>query len=225
MACAVKLPSLPLDNQRTTQGPPRSRRPCPSSSDEVPQRPREPPAGWPCVACSPTQHSASLCPRHAPVYQTARGPQPSAGSACITHGRPSAAPACAGKIIQILRVDSYSALTAGWPGWSRARAQRSRALCSHCSISFPVLGFEPRGTTRGHRLALWDGVVRNAECKGTLTNYPFICAAEQTKSPADDRGSDDHYEKERRREVDRNFQKHSLSSVTFQATNRYKEEN
>ena len=135
MSCAVKSPSLLLDNQRTTQGPPRSRRPCPSSSDQVPQRPREPPAGWPCLAsalasCCLQPHSAFGVSLSTPRTCL---PDCSRSSAlcrlCLHRPRPivRSISLCAQRSSGSFELtQSYSALTAGWPGWSsRARAQRS----------------------------------------------------------------------------------------------------
>lgn len=93
----VKSSFLPLDNQRTPQRLPQCCHPCPyhhplTSHDSHQECHREagsaaPPALASCCMQPHSEYSASLCPNHSPVYQTACCLQPSP-SFCLHHPWP-----------------------------------------------------------------------------------------------------------------------------------------
>uniref|UniRef100_A0A8C3WSQ2 Protein dispatched homolog 1 n=1 Tax=Catagonus wagneri TaxID=51154 RepID=A0A8C3WSQ2_9CETA len=230
----VKSSFLPLDNQRTPQMPSQCCHPCPyhhppASHDGHQECHHEagsaaPPALASCCMQPHSEYSASLCPNHSPVYQTACCLQPSP-SFCLHHPWPdhfqhqpvpqhiaSMRPSRPFKLPK-----SYAALIADWPVVVLGMCTVLIVVCALVGVlvpelpdfSDPLLGFEPRGTTIGQRLVTWNNMVKNTGYKATLANYPFKYADEQAKSHRDGRWSDGHYEREKR-EVDWNFHKDSF---------------
>ncbi|XP_075386657.1 protein dispatched homolog 1 isoform X2 [Tenrec ecaudatus] len=230
----VKSAFLPLDNQRTPPMLSQCCHPCPhhhplSSHSSHPEcHPEAGPAASSALASccmqSRSDYSASLCPNHAPVYQTACCLQ-STPSFCLHHVWPDhfqhqpvqqhiahVRPSRPFKLPK-----SYAALIADWPVVVLGLCTVFIVVCALVGVlvpelpdfSDPLLGFEPRGTTIGQRLVTWNNMVKNTGYKATLANYPFKYADEQAKSHRDDRWSDDHYEREKR-EVDWNFHKDSF---------------
>ncbi|XP_074173065.1 protein dispatched homolog 1 isoform X4 [Rhinolophus sinicus] len=236
----LKSSFLPLDNQRTPQMLPQSCHPCPYHHPLTSHHGHQechgeagaasPSALAPCCMQPPSEYSASLCPHHAPVYQTTCCLQPSP-SFCLHHPWPdhfqhqpvpqhiaTIRPSRPFKLPK-----SYAALIADWPVVVLGMCTVFIVVCALVGVlvpelpdfSDPLLGFEPRGTTIGQRLVTWNNMVKNTGYKATLANYPFKYADEQAKrllfrfSHRDDRWSDDHYEREKR-EVDWNFHKDSF---------------
>ncbi|XP_055090017.1 protein dispatched homolog 1 isoform X1 [Symphalangus syndactylus] len=230
----VKSSFLPLDNQRTPQRLPQCCHPCPyhhpltshSSHQEChPEAGHAAPSALASCCMQPhSEYSASLCPNHSPVYQTACCLQPSP-SFCLHHPWPdhfqhqpvqqhiaNIRPSRPFKLPK-----SYAALIADWPVVVLGMCTMFIVVCALVGVlvpelpdfSDPLLGFEPRGTAIGQRLVTWNNMVKNTGYKATLANYPFKYADEQAKSHRDDRWSDDHYEREKR-EVDWNFHKDSF---------------
>ncbi|XP_016076661.1 PREDICTED: protein dispatched homolog 1 isoform X2 [Miniopterus natalensis] len=230
----VKSSFLPLDNQRTTQLLPQCCHPCPyhhpltshSSHQEChPEAGSVSPSALASCCMQPhAEYSASLCPHHAPVYQTACCLQ-HCPSFCLHHPWPEhfqhqpaqrhAASIRPSRPFKLPK--SYAALIADWPVVVLGMCTVLIVVCALVGVlvpelpdfSDPLLGFEPRGTTIGQRLVTWNNMVKNTGYKATLANYPFKYADEQAKSHRDDRWSDDHYEREKR-EVDWNFHKDSF---------------
>ncbi|XP_010215582.1 PREDICTED: protein dispatched homolog 1 [Tinamus guttatus] len=174
-----------------------------------------------CCLQPHTEYSASICQKHAPIYQPACCLQPSP-SFCLHHQWPDhfqhqpvqqhiarIRPARPFKLPK-----SYAALLADWPVVVLGMCTVLIVVCALVGIlvpelpdfSDPLLGFEPRGTAIGQRLVTWNNMVKNTGYKATLANYPFKYADEQAKSHQDDRWSDDHYEREKR-QADWNFHK------------------
>uniref|UniRef100_A0A8D0NLA6 Protein dispatched homolog 1 n=1 Tax=Sus scrofa TaxID=9823 RepID=A0A8D0NLA6_PIG len=233
----VKSSFLPLDNQRTPQRLPQCCHPCPyhhplTSHDSHQECHREagsaaPPALASCCMQPHSEYSASLCPNHSPVYQTACCLQPSP-SFCLHHPWPdhfqhqpvpqhiARQTASLGFLCHLCSC-SYAALIADWPVVVLGLCTVFIVVCALVGVlvpelpdfSDPLLGFEPRGTTIGQRLVTWSNMVKNTGYKATLANYPFKYADEQAKSHRDDRWSEDHYDREKR-EVDWNFHKDSF---------------
>uniref|UniRef100_A0A4X1TIV2 Protein dispatched homolog 1 n=1 Tax=Sus scrofa TaxID=9823 RepID=A0A4X1TIV2_PIG len=220
----VKSSFLPLDNQRTPQRLPQCCHPCPyhhplTSHDSHQECHREagsaaPPALASCCMQPHSEYSASLCPNHSPVYQTACCLQPSP-SFCLHHPWPDHFQHQ--PVPQHIARVSYAALIADWPVVVLGLCTVFIVVCALVGVlvpelpdfSDPLLGFEPRGTTIGQRLVTWSNMVKNTGYKATLANYPFKYADEQAKSHRDDRWSEDHYDREKR-EVDWNFHKDSF---------------
>ncbi|KAM6217868.1 protein dispatched homolog 1 [Rhynchocyon petersi] len=230
----VKSSFLPLDNQRTPQMLSQCCHPCPyhhpvtshNSHQECHSEagPTTPSALASCCMQPHSEYSASFCPNHSPVYQTACCLQPSP-SFCLHHPWPdhfqhqpvqqhiaNIRPSRPFKLPK-----SYAALIADWPVVVLGMCTVFIVVCALVGVlvpelpdfSDPLLGFEPRGTAIGQRLVTWSNMVKNTGYKATLANYPFKYADEQAKSHRDDRWSDDHYEREKR-EVDWNFHKDSF---------------
>ncbi|KAM7050367.1 protein dispatched homolog 1 isoform 3-T3 [Molossus nigricans] len=231
----VKASFLPLDNHRTAQLLAQCCHPCPyhhplsphnSHQERHPEAGPAPPSALAscCIMQPHAEYPASLCPHHAPVYQTACCLQPSLPF-CLHHPWPdhfqhqpvhqhvaSVRPSRPFKLPK-----SYAALIADWPVVVLGMCTVFIVVCALVGVlvpelpdfSDPLLGFEPRGTTIGQRLVTWNNMVKNTGYKATLANYPFKYADEQAKSHRDDRWSDDHYEREKR-EVDWNFHKDSF---------------
>ncbi|XP_003791013.1 protein dispatched homolog 1 [Otolemur garnettii] len=230
----IKSSFLPLDNQRAPQMLSPCCHPCPyhhpltsHSSHQECHPEAGPPAPSALASCCMQPHSeysASLCPNHSPVYQTACCLQPSP-SFCLHHPWPdhfqhqpvpqhiaNIRPSRPFKLPK-----SYAALIADWPVVVLGMCTVFIVVCALVGVlvpelpdfSDPLLGFEPRGTAIGQRLVTWSNMVKNTGYKATLANYPFKYADEQAKSHRDDRWSDDHYEREKR-EVDWNFHKDSF---------------
>uniref|UniRef100_A0A8C6QKN8 Protein dispatched homolog 1 n=1 Tax=Nannospalax galili TaxID=1026970 RepID=A0A8C6QKN8_NANGA len=230
----VKSSFLPLDNQRTPQMLPQCCHPCPyhhpltshNSHQECHAEvgPAAPSALASCCMQPHSEYSASLCPNHSPMYQTACCLQPSP-SFCLHHPWPdhfqhqpvqqhlaNIRPSRPFKLPK-----SYAALLADWPVVVLGMCTLLIVVCALVGVlvpelpdfSDPLLGFEPRGTVIGQRLVTWNNMVKNTGYKATLANYPFKYADEQAKSHREDRWSDDHYEREKR-EVDWNFHKDSF---------------
>lgn len=222
----------PSDNQRTPQTLAQRCAPCAyprplTSQHGHPER--HPEAGSASASALAScgmhsEYSGSLCPHHAPVYQTACCLQPSAAF-CLHQPWPGHFPhQPVQQHVASLRPSrpfklpkSYAALIADWPVVVLGLCTVLIVVCALVGVlvpelpdfSDPLLGFEPRGTTIGQRLVTWNNMVKNTGYKATLANYPFKYADEQAKSHRDDRWSDDHHERERR-EVDWNFHKDSF---------------
>ncbi|NXD10499.1 DISP1 protein, partial [Nothocercus nigrocapillus] len=227
----IKPSFLPLVNQRTQQMLSPCCHPCPYhhplSSHNNKQECHSvvgssaPSPVTSCCMQPHTEYSASICQKHAPIYQPACCLQPSP-SFCLHHQWPDhfqhqpvqqhiarIRPARPFKLPR-----SYAALLADWPVVVLGMCTVLIVVCALVGIlvpdlpdfSDPLLGFEPRGTAIGQRLVTWNNMVKNTGYKATLANYPFKYADEQAKSHQDDRWSDDHYEREKR-QADWNFHK------------------
>ncbi|XP_065596546.1 protein dispatched homolog 1 isoform X2 [Cyrtonyx montezumae] len=219
------------DNQRTQQVLSQCCHPCPYHHSLSSHNNRQEchsvvgsSASSPMTSCCMqphTEYSASVCRKHAPIYQPACCLQPSP-SFCLHHQWPDhfqhqpvqqhiarIRPARPFKLPK-----SYAALIADWPVVVLGMCTVLIVVCALVGIlvpdlpdfSDPLLGFEPRGTAIGQRLVTWNNMVKNTGYKATLANYPFKYADEQAKSHQDDRWSDDHYEREKR-QAEWNFHK------------------
>ncbi|XP_045393022.1 protein dispatched homolog 1 isoform X1 [Lemur catta] len=227
----VKSSFLPSDSQRTPPMLSQCCHPCPyhhpltshgSHQECHPEAgPAAPSALAPCCMQPHSEYSASLCPHHSPVYQTACCLQPSP-SFCLhppwpDHFQHQPVPQHMASVRPprpFKLPKSYAALIADWPVVVLGMCTVLIVVCALVGVlvpelpdfSDPLLGFEPRGTAIGQRLVTWNNMVKNTGYKATLANYPFKYADEQAKSHRDDRWSEDHYEREKR-EVDWNFHK------------------
>uniref|UniRef100_A0A6J0T4L0 Protein dispatched homolog 1 isoform X1 n=2 Tax=Pogona vitticeps TaxID=103695 RepID=A0A6J0T4L0_9SAUR len=229
----LKVPFLPVDDQRTPHVLSQCCHPCPyhhplnHHSNQECLSLAGSAASSALTACCPkphTEYSASACQKHAPLYQTACCLQ-SSPSFCPHHQWPEHFQhqpvqqhvACMRPARTLTLPKSYAALIADWPVVVLGMCTVLIVVCALIGIlvpdlpdfSDPLLGFEPRGTAIGQRLVTWNNMVKNTGYKATLANYPFKYADEQAKSHQDNRWSDDHYEREKR-DTDWNFHKDSF---------------